>query len=782
MDFNDSRVLDAICYDLVLGEYPRSKNRQLIQNLANGYPPYTTDEVEANGIEVNINDLSATRLTHDARTQFSNAFAKTGNYFACRTDMGPVHRRAEYGATVTREANRPLRRSIQYYERQRAKFGMLVLHGISPGVWETEDRVIAKPLGVEDVLIPSATLLGFDNLPLFVLRRSFTGMELQKITSAEKRDSGWNMSLVKRLLDWLKEQTMQLRSTNWPETWAPEKTAERVKEDGGYFMGDQVPVVDTFDIYAYSTSGRHAGWVRRIILDSWGQPVQSGGGYTMDRRKDLRGIDKGADFLYTSRSNKVYDNWQNVIAFQFADLSAVFPARYHAVRSLGWLTYSACHMGNRLRCKFYEAVFEALMQQFKVKNLDDAQRALKLDLVNRGFIDDTLTPVPAAERWQVNANLVELGLQDNQSVLERNAASFVQQQNYSQDRTEKTRFQVMAELNATTQLVSAALNQAYQYEVYEDREMLRRLMRRNSTDPRARIFRANCLRQGVPEKLLNDPEAWDTEHERVMGGGNKTQELQIAQWLMEQREKFDPDAQRKILRDTVVAVTDDAARAEELVPEEREVSDSIHDTELAYGSLMMGAQVSIKRGLNPIEVCGRMLQLMQGKVQEVMQTGGVGTQADVLGLARCAQYVAANLEILTSNPNEKQSAKQIGDVLGKTMNMVKAMAQRQQQAAQKAAQAGNGNGGLDPKDAAKIQATILTARTKAELAKESHAQRTAQRQVQFEQKLKQDRMKHGADLAATDLNAASEIRHGRAKAAEDLRAQRAGNLLDESME
>ena len=767
MDWKDARLMDSLAYDLVLGDWPRALNRTRIQELCNGYPPYSDQEVEENHIAVNINDLTHTRLVHDARTQFANGFLKTGNYFTGRIDSGAPHNRPRWGTIVTKEANRPLRRSIQYFERQRAKFGLLTLHGISPGTWETQDKVVAKPLMVGDVLIPSGTLLGFDNLPFYMLRRSFTGVELQHLTCPEKRDPGWNMGMVERVLKWVDEQTTQLRSQNWVELWAPEKVSERIKEDGGYFWGDQVPTVDTFDIYAYDDSGKEAGWIRRIILDSWGEPRETGLGangqktYTADRRSDQRGLNANpkGDFLYTSGKKKVAGSWQNLMAFQFADLSAVFPARYHSVRSLGWLIYGACHMGNRLRCKFYESVFEALMQMFKVKNSEDAQRALKLDLVNRGFIDETLMPVPANERWQVNADLVELGLRDNQQVTTENSASWVQNQNYSRDRTEKTRFQVAAELNATTSLVSAAFNQAYQYEVFEDREMFRRLCKKNSTDPMSRIFRENCLKQGVPEKLLNNPEAWDIEHERVMGAGNKTQELQIAQWLMEHREKFDPEPQRQILHDSVLVVTDDPGRADAYVPQQAVISDSVHDTELAFGSLLAGAQVSLKAGLNAIEVCGRMLQLMEGKTQEILQTGGVGTPQDLAGLQRCAQYVTAYMELLAENPEERQRVKQFGDVLGKVMNQVKAFAQRQQQAAQAAQQ--GGNGGMDAKERAKVQGMVAEKQAKIQMAQQSHQQRTQQRQAQFQQEMQQDALRQQADIAKTDLEAAANIHRNR---------------------
>jgi hypothetical protein len=779
--FDDARLLDCWAFDLIFGEAARAENRRKIHDLLNGYPPYSEAEVSENQIAINMNDLRGTVLAHDARTQFSNAFTKSGSYFTARTDMGPVHNRSLYSAIVTKEANRPLKRSISYFERQRSKFGQLVVDGIGTGVWESEDKVVAKPLDIEDVLIPSGTLLGFDNLPFYMVRRSFTGVELQKLTCKDKRDPGWNMGMVERILRWLDEQTTQLRNTNWSNMWKPEDSAERVKEDGGWFMGDQVPTVDTFDIYAYDDSQKHEGWIRRIILDSWGEPATSGGGkYTIERNSDRKDLAPGKsdDFLYTSRKRKVYDSWQNAIAFQFADLSAVFPARYHSVRSLGWLTYGSCHMGNRLRCKFYESVFEALMQQFKVKNLDEAQRALKLDLVNKGLIDETLTPMPAAERWQVNSNLVELGLQDNDQIISRSASSYTGQPSTQEKQTEKTRYQVQAEMQATTQLVGAALSQAYQYEGFEDREMFRRLCKKHSTDVMAQQFRANCLRQGVPEKLLNNPDAWDLEHERVMGGGNKTQELQIAQWLMAQREKFDPEPQRKILRDCVLAVTDDAPRAEALVPRTPVISDSIHDTELAFGALMQGAQVSIKAGLNAVEVCVRMLQLMQGKVAMIMklpgELRGVGTQEDVIGLMGCAKYVGGYMKVLAGNANEKQRVKKLGDVLGKLMNMVKAMAQRQQEAMQKKAQAGNG--AMDPKAAAALKGKMMIDQAKAANTRESHAQKTAQRQISFEREEQRKQQQHQLEMAREKQRIGLDAIAKDLQTAGDLRAKRLSSL------
>src|SRR6185503_7904324 len=175
-DFDDARFCDMLSYQAVLDDAPRGTNRALIDNCANGVPPYSDDEVESNSIQVNVNDLTMTRALHEARSQFVNGFLKPGNFFRCRTDYGNKHKREDYNTIVTKAVNTPLKKSVKYFESYRSKIGLLVLHGIAPAVWTTEDCWCPKPLSVGDILIPSDTLLGFENLPFFFVRRSFTGM------------------------------------------------------------------------------------------------------------------------------------------------------------------------------------------------------------------------------------------------------------------------------------------------------------------------------------------------------------------------------------------------------------------------------------------------------------------------------------------------------------------------------------------------------------------------------------------------------------------------------
>lgn len=750
MRFEDAEQVQSIAWQLRYGDWFRSNNRALINDLFNGVPPYSQEEVEQNNIGVNVNFLEATSVSHDARSQFAGAFQKPGNYFKVTTDRGPIHKRQERSMIVTQELSRVMKKSLEYYETMRSKFALLVLHGIGPAAWDDRDSWCPMATGVEDILVPSGTLLSFRNLPFFVKLRAFTAPELIRLTRGAKRDHAWNMETVNACINWIDQESQTLLGSNFPDVWSPEKIAERMKSDGGYYMGDRVPTINVFDFWYWSDQGGNMGWRRRMVLDTWSSPTGVGG---ESRSNTALDFGKGR-WLYNSGDTIKATTRESIFTCQFSDLSAVAPFRYHSVRSLGFLIYAICHLQNRLRCRMTESTFEQLMMLFRVKSMDDVQRALKVDLFNKGFIDESINFVPNEQRFQPNIQLAEMTSTQNADLIARHASSF-RTGPMPQSDVEKTKFQVQTETATATALVSIALQQAYEYQTFEYREIFRRFCKENSKDVDVVRFRSACLRRGVPSSYLT-PEQWDVEPERVLGAGNKNLEMTIAQQLMTYRNLYDPEPQRQILRDVTLAITDDPARAASLVPEKPlTITDSVHDAQLAAGTLMQGLPVAVKTGMNHIEYVETLMATMAMIIQKAQQSGGVADAQTIQGLQNMAQNISQHIAIIAQDPNEKQRVKQYGDQMGKMMNLVKAMAQRlQEQMQQQAEQQGNGS---DPETAAKIQSTIIQAQTKSQLQKESHAQRTAQRQIQFEMTQKQKEEQHALEMRVKAAEADLEL-------------------------
>jgi hypothetical protein len=180
-----------------------------------------------------------------------------------------------------------------------------------------------------------------------------------------------------------------------------------------------------------------------------------------------------------------------------------------------------------------------------------------------------------------------------------------------------------------------------------------------------------------------------------------------------------------------------------------------------FGTLMGGTAVTPKPGLNPVEVLATMLRLMQAKVIDIKQTGGVGTPQDVIGLNHSQKYCEAFLKMLEADKGSVNLVRMFAGELGTLANETKAFMQRQAEAAKQKQQQGNGGPSIDPKDVARVEGMKLQAQTKAQIAKESHAARTAQKQLSWEQQLKQKREDHAADLQAKDLEVAATIGRNR---------------------
>jgi hypothetical protein len=109
----------------------------------------------------------------------------------------------------------------------------------------------------------------------------------------------------------------------------------------------------------------------------------------------------------------------------------------------------------------------------------------------------------------------------------------------------------------------------------------------------------------------------------------------------------------------------------------------------------------------------------------------------------------------------------LSDTLSKLMNEVRAFAQRQQEAMQQQ-QGQNGQQELLPEDAVRLKGQLLISQAKADNMRESHAQRSQQRQEIHQQNMQERQAtdelanastirKTQVDESAKDLETAAEI-------------------------
>ncbi len=775
MKFESAATIESVMWQLRQIEFGRAQNRAKIDKLAAGWPPIDPAVAAAENIEVNSNDLALTRLSHEARIQLYQAHFKGGSMFTCRTDMGPVHKRSERGTIVTNEVNRIIKRSMEYYELSRNEIAQDVLHGVGIGAWNSKEMWCPDPTAITDVLIPTGTLLTFKNLPFFGICRNYTPEELYRLTHGPRVDKRWNIPVVMKAIKWAEQETARLMGNTWQDTyWAPDKLVNRITNNSGLYASGMVQPISVIDFFYNDCESKNAGIRRKMIFDAWGGYSTYEPGVMPDKNV----IGERNQYLYDGGDTVYAEKMSEIIHFEFADLSPLAPFTYHGVRSLGHMLFDICHLQNRMENKFSEAVLESLLQYFRVHSRDDAERALKIQLANRGIIDDSVEFIKAQDRWQPNAPLIGMGMEQNRRIIEQNSSAYTSNQ-FPKDKTERTKFEIQAQVNAMQTLVSAALQQSYRYKLNEYREIWRRFQIPNSRDPDVREFRLRCLRRGIPEKMLC-VEAWDLESEQVIGGGNKTMEMAIAQQLMEWRPAYGAEAQQIILHDATLAVTDNAAKARALVPETQTTSDAASEAMQSFGTLMVGGEVQWTPNVNRVELTQVLLGEYGLVVAQIGKTGGMATLPQVLGLQNVSRHISQLLEQISIDKAQQQIVRVMTDALGKLDNEVRGFEQRLKEQMQSQ----NGDGGKQAETESKIKATLITAEAKAANTRESHSQRTAQRAAQFELEQQRDEQKHAIEMrreiesqqvedVSTDIKTAAEIKRERVKTAAEIQAERA---------
>lgn len=761
MRFDTPGRVEQVVWQMRLAELPRSQNRTILNEMFNGQPPYDEATAEENGVQINRNFLEGVNLLSNARRQYNNAFLKPGNYFNITLDSGPAHKRREWSHIITRNINRPLKRSPDYVEYHRATGANTVLHGIAPSNWKSKTAPTPCALGVDDVMVPSETLVDFSNLDHFAIFRQYSPASLYQLTHGPKRDPGWNMAYVNEQLK-IAADTFVTSAYAQAYRFMPEKIEEMIKQDIGFWGTDVAPTIDCWDFY-FREAEDGDGWYRRVVLDS---SLSN----TVGETPQLAPKDQ---WLYTSGKRKFADSLRQILHCQFGDTSAVAPFRYHSVRSLGYMLWGVCELQNRLRCRFAESVFEQLMWFFRVPNDGSFQRLKKAMFTHLGVIPEGISFVTATERFKPDHQLVDLALAQNRQLMGENAASFTQDFRQGGEQ-EMTATETMARVNSVNALVSGMLNLAYTYETQQYRETCRRFCLKNSQWREVKAFRLACLKDGVPEEML-DVERWDVDPERVLGAGNKTLEIAQAQQLLQMRPTLGPEAQQSVDHIAVEAFTDDPALAENLVPIEgrQHVSDAKQTAMMSVGTLMAGGIVQFSEKNNVRDLVETLLLEMALIVQRIVTTGSMATQQEIAGLKNMAMHIGQMLQQIEQNKGEQERAKQYADQLGNLMNAVKGFEQRLAEQ-QQAAGAGQ-NGEAQAETMAKMQAMQVQAEAKSANTRESHAQKTAQRQVQFEAEQQRKEQEHQLEMrrqlesqrvedVTQGIKTAAEIQREKAKA------------------
>ncbi len=703
----------------------RAQNRAKINELFNGGQPFTDQEAEENHIYTNVQPLVAPRIAHEARRQLAQATMRSGRYFNVSIDLKDKEKASLVSVAVTDQINRILKNTDRFYELLRGADATVVLHGRGPSMWDDYYAWCPKLLSIEDLKLPTNTYVDLSNLYYFAVYQELTAAELWRHINGSRADPGWNVPAVKRLIASLLDEPFE--STQGGRYQFPEKLQEQFKQNGLYYATDLIPTAKLWYFYQLTDDNDQLRWELSIIQDK-----QDPNAKTID------------EFIYKQK-NLFQDSIDKIIHIQYADGANVAPFKYHSVRGMGYLLYPVLVLFNRIFCRQMDSVFEAMNQLFRNVGEQDREKLAIVTLANMSCLPPGVEYVPSTERYTVNHNLVNMANSVLRQLINENSSSFIQDID-SGTKKEMTATQVMANVQQAGVLLTSMVQMQAVYRRQLYREICRRFCLKHSSDKDVRKFQKFIESSGFPEETL-DPERWDVLPERSIGGGNKVLELAQVLELMKALPMFDPQARRTILRDFVLATTDDPDKTTRLVPEEPQVSsNSIVFATLAFGTLAQGAPVIIPPGLNIEQYASTLVQLLAKRVNDLTQVNQQPAVETILGLTNVITHLQTVVGELAAAPQFYGQQTDLMDA---------ALKQISQAVAELAARIPQAQ--LPPETQAKIASMQAVAEAKARATEAAAAQKLAIRQAAHEQRLAADKLKLQAELEAEDYRTAAKI-------------------------
>lgn len=720
------KIINDIEYSLL----PRSSDLSLINTQFDGGRPFTPEEEKEHQIQVNANFLEGYKIAQDAILQVNTALLYKPRFCTARCVSGRATDRAEFTEKLTNNFNRMLKRGPsgkKFQYRMLNRDGALTLHAVGPMWWSNDYEWMPKFVPLDDLLIPTDTPLDFsDELGYFGINSWLTPWQLYRMTQSEKRDPGWDKTMGMEIL-----KSLECCRNFSPDYFdKPEKMEELWKQRSVYLNSDAVPKLKITTFYHQDTETGQ--WWRQVLVRE-NQAVNISDAY-----KDK--------FLYNGKE-PFADSVDQIIHVQYANGSVVAPFKYRSLRGLGSILYSVIELMNRLRCQFTQHIFSNLVPLLRVDNPGDRDRPRMLNMQPYSVVEQGITFVKAEERHQIDPRLVETGMAEFRQLMTESSASYVQDIDNGTGKAQ-TLGEAQIKLQSANKIVSAMLQCSYSQEGFLFEEILRRALNPTSTDPDVKKFQAACKRDGIPSSLMI-PEYWEVEIEKVFGAGDQTLAQQQATSILAISPQLDPTSQRKVRRQYIAVMTQNPDLANDLVPKEQaKVTDGRKAAEDVFGTLMQGAEVGLREGIEQRDYVAAMLTMMEAVISRIEQTDQLGTPQEVMGLNNVAQNVSQHIEILSADPAEKAAVVAAGKELGKLMNMVKAYGQRQAEAKQKSQ--------VDPEAEANIRTQQMIAAQKMEANQHATEQKLQQSQAKFDQKMEMDIKKHSQQLMQAQEKAAAE--------------------------
>lgn len=727
-----SRLKDAIsiydifkkCWD---GDQASRSNRTMLNAMLDGEPPYDQEELKAmgQGDRTNLNFGTAFTVCEDAFAGYLDLVNSVDVLGRITTNYGDPADRYNFETILSEEWTRAMKGWSEFEVNHQNLAYEFIKHGVSAAVFEDDSDWRYDTFGLNNCIFPRRAPISPTRNEIFFVRKSYYIHEFYEFIKNPEAAAavGWDVAAVENAIK-------EYATTQDSPIYDYSEAERRMKNNDLYYSYATSKEIRTIHAYYQERDGTvtHA-----ILLED----AQGGGEHPMVYR-------------HVSRF-KSMENCLRLFAYGIGNRDI------QSIRGLLYRIYPQIQVENRLRCSVVDATINASSMVLRVKDPSDIER---LGMARYGPYLLLDSSVEVQDSHFRNNSAESLGvIRDLQMQIANNTGTYKTHQ-LTPENTERTKFEVQAQLAQTSILSQSAMNLFYVPWKGLFREVLRRMANPEYrvTDPGGREvheFKKALLSRGCPLEALYQ---WkDIEPVRAIGYGSPGARINAIDGLTSMLPMLDEVGRANVIRDKVAAMVGTSNVSRYTPPEgvkERATLDA-EVAKLENSSLQQGVQIAVLPGENSAVHISMHVPALAQTIQ-ALQSGQVNPMQIVSAMQGLIPHIGMHLEQIKGDDSRKQMVGQVSKLLSDATNIFQKL-QQQLSAKQQAEMEAAAKAQAQPS----VQDQLAMAKEKAQIdatyAKIKNDQVKTQLHVaKTDQQLRDKDQRR----TLTDLETASKIRKG----------------------
>lgn len=752
----ECRVQDAGALQDMLRGYidnddPRSQKRTKVQGLVDGNRPYSPARLKDMGkpTATNVNWGTGKSYLAQAEGIFFDLYSEAPTFCRIITSYGEDEQeRQRWNGVMATTAHQLLSQESRWDYAVQCSQHYMTLHGSGPLWFQDAYGVIPRVSRAGDLKVPEEATSDTSFWELAFLLNDYRLFELYDFIKDEAaaKAVGWNVEYTKRVI---------MNATPKPQTGTKrndwEYYQEKFKRNSfcTYHDVDNVAVAHCF-------WKEFDGRITHAIIEQEFTGTSSGTGSP----KKPDSVNAGAQqylFIHVGR----YGSWDEILHPMWYDKGE---GTHYSVTGMGVPMYSAMVLENRLRCNLAD---KAMSPKLLFKSNSDTNKPFNLKpMGDFALIGANYDAIQIPMNGIMEDGMVML--QEIQRTTSANLAQYRQGMSRDTAGNPKSATEIKATQAQQYAVAGTAIARYYIQLDHLYTEVVKRLCNLNTTDPIAIKFQEICEAKGVPREAFGRIEL--VEANRVAGQGSQMMRQAALDKLMGMINRLPEDGQDNLM-EAWIASNVGQRNVKTFYPQRAKSgpmgSDAEADAMQQVASMKIGVPPVLAPHQNPVVYATVFL----GSAAQALGTVQQGANpVEVLHFVDMAAPAGlAHLKRFANDPTRQdivKSLKQMYDQIEKTAGQMKQAVQKMAQKSQEQKANGNGQNGsqLPPEIQQQLAIEDAKAKLKMQNMALSHRQRMIQKAEIHQQKQQENATRLQAEVAATDIRTAAEIRSNRLKA------------------